>query len=90
MVDAQIVTIVDMATKAKVITITFLEDLVRKGVLLGVCANPYAMGRLAGSKAVRILKGAKPSSIPIEQMKAYDFIINMSTLKAGNFDLPPS
>ena len=69
LVDSQVVVIAEMATKAKVITITHLEDLVEKGVLLGVCADAYAMGRLAGEKAVKILKGVKPASIPIESAK---------------------
>ena len=82
--------IVDLATKAKVVTITHLDDLAKEGVLLGVCANPYAVGRLAARKAVKVLKGAKPSSIPIETLKNLDLIINRKTVKAGQFKIPPS
>ena len=82
--------IVDLATKAKVVTITHLDDLVSEGVLLGVCANPHAVGRLAARKAVKVLKGAKPSSIPIETLKHLDLIINIKTAKAGQFKIPPS
>ena len=82
--------IVDLATKAKMVTITHLDDLVSEGVLLGVCANPYALGRLAARKAVKVLKGAKPSSIPIETLKHLDLIINIKTAKAGQFKIPPS
>jgi len=89
LVDSQISIIVDMATKGKVITITHLDDLVEKGVLLGVCSNSYSMGRLAGEKAVKILKGVKPSSIPIESLKQFDVMINLKTAKAGNFQVPP-
>ncbi len=81
--------IVDIANKAKVVTITHLDDLVEKGALLGVCTNSYLVGRLAGKKAVKILKGAKPSSIPIETDKKLDLIINMKTAKAGQFQIPP-
>jgi len=89
LVDGQISMIVKMATKGKVITITHLEDLVEKGVLLGVCTNPYNLGRLAGEKAARILRGAKPSSIPIETLKESDVILNMRTANAGGFRIPP-
>jgi len=82
--------IIDMANKAKVVTVTHLADLVAKGVLLGVCANPYFVGRLAGKKAVQILKGAKPASVPIETDKRPDLILNMKTAKAGKFQIPPS
>ncbi len=89
LVDSQVAMIADMATKAKVITITHLEDLVEKGVLLGVCANTYSMGQLAGEKAVKILKGVKPSSIPIESSKNSDVILNMKTANKGRFQIPP-
>ncbi len=80
--------IVDMATKAKVITITHIEEFVDKGALMGISANPYLQGRLAGEKAAKILKGAKPSSIPIETPKKLDFVLNMKTAKAGQFQIP--
>ncbi|MBI4683650.1 MAG: ABC transporter substrate-binding protein [Nitrospirae bacterium] len=80
---------IDMANKAKVVTISHLEDIVEKGALLGVCPDSYLLGRHAGEKAIKILKGAKPSSIPIESMKEYDLMINMKTAKAGQFQIPP-
>ena len=89
LVDSQVSVIADMATKAKVITITHLDDLVEKGVLLGVCADAYSMGQLAGEKAVKILKGVKPSSIPIEPAKKSNVILNMKTAKKGQFQIPP-
>ena len=89
LVNSQLPIIVDMATKAKVVTITHLDDLVERGVLLGVCANAYLIGRLAGEKAVKIFKGVKPSSIPIESPKQFDVMINLKTAKAGDFQVPP-
>lgn len=80
--------IVDLATKAKVVTITHLDDLMDKGVLLGACADPYQVGRLAGDKAIKVLKGAKPSSVPIEPLKKLDLILNRKTAKAGQFQVP--
>ncbi len=82
-------TIVDIATKAGVITASQSEDLVERGALLGITVDAYAVGRLAGEKAVKVLKGAKPSSIPIEPLKKLDLIVNMKTAKAGQFQLPP-
>lgn len=82
--------IVDIATKAKIITVTHLDDFVDKGVLLGVCANPYKVGTLAGDKAVKVLKGAKPASIPIESLKNLDVIVNMKTAKTGQIQVAPA
>ena len=86
--NSQIATIVAMASKANVVTITHLDDLVAKGVLLAVCSDSYQNGRLVGEKAVRILKGAKPSSIPIESPKEQFVMINMKTARAGRFRIP--
>lgn len=88
-VGATVPIIVEMANREKVITITHLDTLVTKGALLGVAANSYLVGRLAGAKAVKVLKGAKPSSIPIEAEKKPDIILNRKTAKAGQFSLPP-
>ena len=90
LVDRELSKVLDMATTAKIVTITHLEDLVGKGVLLGVASNSYQGGRLAGEKAIKIFKGAKPSSIPIEPLKQLDLIINMKTARAGQFKIPPS
>lgn len=80
--------IVDMANKAKIITATHLEDYVEKGALLGVAADPYALGQLAGTKAVKVLKGAKPSTVPIETLKNPDVMLNMKTAKASQIQIP--
>ena len=82
--------IVDMANKANVITITHLDDLVEKGALLGVCPDSRSVSSLAGKKAVQVLKGAKPSSIPIDIGKNLDIMLNMKTVKAGRFQVPPA
>jgi putative ABC transport system substrate-binding protein len=90
LVDSQVAMIVDMATRKQVVTITHLEDLVEKGVLIGVCADSYTLGRLAGKKAVNVLQGAKPSSLPIETLKELDVILNRTTAEAGRFPISAS
>jgi putative ABC transport system substrate-binding protein len=90
LIGGQIVQIMDMATKAKLPTITHLEDMVEKGVLMGVCADSYAMGQEDGAKAVKILAGAKPSSIPINKAKKSDVLLNMKTAQKGQFQIPAS
>jgi len=82
--------IVGMATKAGVITASQSEDLVERGAMIGITVDAYAIGLLAGDKAAKILKGAKPSSIPIEPLRKQDVIINMKTVRAGGFTIKPS
>lgn len=89
-VASAISTITEMATRAKVLTVTHLIDLVEKGALLGVCADYRALGRLAGKKGAKVLKGARPSSIPIETQKKPDVLLNMRTVKGGGFKVPRS
>ncbi len=88
-VDSQIAIIMDMATKTKTPTISHLEDLVEKGVLIGVGPDCFQVGRLAGEKAIQIFKGAKPSSIPIETPEQIEVMVNLKTARAGGFEIPP-
>jgi len=80
--------IVETMNKAKIVTTTHLEDYVERGVLLGVCSEPYALGLLAGDRASKVLKGAKPSSVPIETLKKQEVMINMKTVKATQIQIP--
>jgi putative ABC transport system substrate-binding protein len=43
-----------------------------------------------GTYAGRILKGAKPVHLPIEQNTKYELVINLKTSKALNLTVPPS
>ncbi|MBU4237397.1 MAG: cache domain-containing protein [Proteobacteria bacterium] len=88
-VNATVPLIVDAAGKEKLITITHLENLVRKGVLVGICADPYLEGRMAGEKIVQILKGAKPSSVPVGIPTKVDIVLNRKTEVGGRFALSP-
>lgn len=78
----------NMATRAKIPTITHSEDLIPKGVLLGVCADPVTVGALAGKKAAKVLNGASPASVPIEAPKKLEVVINMRPIKAEGIKVP--
>lgn len=87
-VGSNIPTITALAAKARVITITHLEDLVEGGVMLGVAADPYKLGIMAGKKAAAVLKGTPPASIPIEFMKRPQLYLNRKTAAATGIKLP--
>ena len=46
--------------------------------------------RLAGVYAARIIKGAKPEDLPVQQSTKLDFVINLQTAKALGITVPPS
>ena len=79
--------VIEFGKKYKIPVFTCNRDGVLKGALMGVVADTYEMGKSAGKKAGRILKGAKPSSIPSELPKENIFI-NLNTANELGLQIP--
>jgi putative tryptophan/tyrosine transport system substrate-binding protein len=78
-----------MASAQRLTSIGFTE-FARGGGLLGYGVNFLVMFSRAAILIDRILKGAKPGDIPIEQATKFEMIVNLRTAKALGLDIPPS
>jgi putative tryptophan/tyrosine transport system substrate-binding protein len=82
--------IADLATKARLPVISAWREFPEGGGLLSYGTNVASMYRRAASYVDRILKGANPADLPVEQATTFEFVINLKTAKALGLTIPPS
>jgi putative tryptophan/tyrosine transport system substrate-binding protein len=64
--------------------------IVEKGGLMAYGPNFHGVFRRAASLADRLLKGARPVDLPIEQPTTFHFSLNRSTARALGLEIPTS
>jgi ABC-type uncharacterized transport system substrate-binding protein len=83
--------VVEFATKARVPLSFDTRGLAREpGALLSYGADISALFRRAATFVDKILKGAKPADLPVEQPTKFEFVINLRTAKALGLEVPPT
>lgn len=74
--------IVDLALKSRLPLIGFTESFPKKGALLGYGPSIPAIYRRAAYYVQRVVAGADPAELPIEQPTKFNFVINLKTASA--------
>ena len=80
----------DLAAAAKLPAIYLPRTLGEAGGLMSYSPDFDAMERRGAHYVDRILRGAKPAELPIEQPTRYEIIINLKAAKALGLDVPSS
>jgi len=80
--------IAEAVAKAKLPAIFPVRDYHDAGVLMSYGASTEEMGRQAATYVDRILKGAKPGDLPVEQLSKYELVIDLRVARAMGLEVP--
>jgi putative tryptophan/tyrosine transport system substrate-binding protein len=80
----------DLAVKSRLPTIYPRSDFVEDGGLMSYGASFVDLSRRAATYVDKILKGAKPADLPVEQPTKFEFIINLKAAKQIGLTIPPN
>jgi ABC-type uncharacterized transport system substrate-binding protein len=82
--------LLEFAAKKRLPTMFMIRDYVPAGGLMSYAPNYAEMFRHAAVYVDRILKGAKPADLPVEQPTKFDLVINMKTATALGLTISPA
>lgn len=81
--------IVDFTVKRRMPAIFHTRAFVEAGGLMSYAADTIELYRRAATHVDKILKGAKPADLPVEQPTKFNLVVNLKTAKALGLTVPP-
>jgi putative tryptophan/tyrosine transport system substrate-binding protein len=82
--------IMDFATQQRLPNVNAYHELVEAGGLMSFGPSYEEMHRRAAAYVDKILKGAKPADLPIEQPTKFTLVVNLKSAKAIGVNMPPA
>jgi putative ABC transport system substrate-binding protein len=83
-------TLVGLAEKHRLAGIYWTREYVEDGGLMTYSVSVRELRRRAATYVDKILKGARPADLPVEQPAKFELVINLKTAKALGLTIPPS
>ena len=80
----------DLATKSRLPAIYYAPEFLDAGGLMSYAASITDLYRRAAAYVDKILKGAKPADLPVEQPKKFELIISLKAAKQIGLTIPPN
>ena len=84
------ITLVKLASKARLPIIYWVKEFAEGGGLMSYGASYRDLFRRSAGYVAKILRGAKPSDLPIEQPTEFELVVNLRTAKALGITIPES
>ena len=82
--------VVNLAAKNRLPAIYYRSDYVEAGGLMSYGVNFIDLHRRAATYVDKILKGAKPADLPVEQPTKFEFVVNLKAAKQIGLTMPPN
>jgi putative tryptophan/tyrosine transport system substrate-binding protein len=81
---------IDLAAKSRLPAMYGVTELVESGGLMAYGVNLLDLYRHGAAYVDKILKGAKPADLPVEQPMKFEFVVNLKTAKQIGLTIPPN